>query len=134
MLVQDVLAAFEHDLKRTGKVSLKVIEGPNLNFVEGQSTDDPYSELVWLASESGVCTGVVITLNINDSEQLALVAEQIQKHVHEELSYLKIPVLWPECPIHRKSHPLDPISSDDEAWWICPKNQARVARIGELMK
>lgn len=134
MLGQDSLDAVERDLKRTGKIDLYITEKPNLNFAEELNMDDPYSEVVWLASKSGACTGIVFPLNVTDGEQLALLAEQIQKHVHEELSYLEIPVLWPECPIHRKSHPLDPVSSDNEAWWTCPKNRARIAKIGELKK
>jgi hypothetical protein len=36
----------------------------------------------------------------------------------------------PKCPGH--SHPARPDIVADEAWWVCPTDQHRVARIGHL--
>lgn len=39
-------------------------------------------------------------------------------------------VQWPICPAHQ--HPMRATVVDEAAWWLCPKTNERVRRVGEL--
>jgi hypothetical protein len=59
---------------------------------------------------------------------LVLLAERLQDEIAETRD------LWgearPECPGH--THPCSPELIDGSAWWVCPRDGRRVARIGSL--
>lgn len=48
------------------------------------------------------------------------------------------PAVWPRCPDHPDTHPLEAVVVDGTAVWVCPKSgavrksRAAFARIGEL--
>lgn len=71
------------------------------------------------------------------AEQLAHLADQVQEWAIELLWALGKPVVWPECPDHPDSHPLETKIVDEytpaaTAVWSCPQSGHVVAEIGQL--
>jgi hypothetical protein len=51
------------------------------------------------------------------------VVNDVQQRLHDTF----IDVTWPACPRH-PTHPL----GFQGGWWVCPKDRARVAKLGRL--
>lgn len=87
------------------------------------------SAMLWSTDGSG--TGVSVRRSAATAERVASVAEQVQEWAFEEL-WGHAPTNWPPCPSHPDNHPLTPAARGGQAVWLCPGDQAVVARIGAL--
>ena len=76
-----------------------------------------------LRSPDGGGQGVSVMVGEAADDQLVSVADQVQKFVHEGLWWTAgRPVVWPECPRHRDSHPLTAVSDERSGpVWTCPR-------------
>jgi hypothetical protein len=94
---------------------------------------EPYGELgVWLREADGA--GTVVTVGPGGSAVDAIVslADEVQEWAVEALFAVGLPPVWPECPDHPDSHPLDPRRRGGVAVWQCPRSGVVVAQIGSL--
>jgi hypothetical protein len=66
--------------------------------------------------------------------QQVVVADTIQSWVIQNLALSQQPAVWPRCPNHPGTHPLQAELRRDDAVWICPKNGAPICAIGELTR
>ena len=86
--------------------------------------------MVWASEEIG--TGISIVSGESDAEQVVSVADQVQEVAIETLWMERLPVTWPQCPLHPDTHPLDPYLVQGRPVWRCPRSSTVVADIGSL--
>jgi hypothetical protein len=95
-------------------------------------TEDPDRPAAFIRWPSGAGLGVAIDASSSAPRQLRAVAEGLQESVIEEVLRLRGSAVWPECPAHLNSHPLDARVWDGHAIWACPRSDLVVAEIGYL--
>ena len=126
-VVDDVLrAAMEpvlRDLSRAG------IAPPRID--DRHWTDDPDSPSVMLWSPDGSGTGAYVSRPAPEGERIAMVADQMQEWVIEEL-WATTATNWPRCPRHPDSHPMKVSTRAATAVWTCPADEVVISIIGEL--
>jgi hypothetical protein len=88
------------------------------------------SAMSWWPDGSGV--GVWVLSTCTACERIAMLAEQIQEAAVEVLPGLGRPAIWPKCPDHPNSHPLQARCVDETAVWVCARSDRQVAEIGAL--
>jgi hypothetical protein len=78
--------------------------------------------------------GVSIVATDSEDAQLVSLADQIQEFVHEQVLHKAgLPVVWPECPLHPGSHPLQAVEDDLVGpAWQCARLGRTIARVGDL--
>jgi|HubBroStandDraft_6_1064221.scaffolds.fasta_scaffold1268464_1 hypothetical protein len=86
---------------------------------------------VMLLNQDGCGQGVRLR-GVNEPDELAQLADQVQEWAVEELWNQGRSATWPECPFHPNSHPLESAVVAGVASWRCPKTAERVAPIGVL--
>ncbi|MET9843280.1 hypothetical protein ACFZC6_19985 [Streptomyces ossamyceticus] len=62
----------------------------------------------------------------------AEVADQVQGWAVEALWTAGEPAVWPRCPAHPDTHPLDAAVERGTAVWRCPRGTAPTVPVGEL--
>ncbi|GGN65735.1 hypothetical protein GCM10011579_036500 [Streptomyces albiflavescens] len=92
--------------------------------------DDYPGVILWAPDGSG--QGVYGEPDDRPGVRLAEVADQAQDWAVEALCAAGEPAVWPHCPEHPNTHPLNAIPIKGEAVWVCPRTGAVVARIGML--
>jgi len=107
------------DAARTG---ISISAGPLIGRERGAHLSTPTGEAIVFYSPHGYTPFETVRL-----------ANEIQDFVVEHVLWAsgRDPV-WPNCPLHPDTHPLDPV--EDAAVgpaWRCPKD-GTIARIGEL--
>ncbi|SRR6266700_2149030 len=90
-----------------------------------------------LYGEDGSGLGIRLLADAPRAEQLAHLADQVQEWAVEVLWAVGKSAVWPQCPEHPDSHPLQPQVVDEytnaaHAVWRCPKSGHVIAPIGEL--
>lgn len=90
-----------------------------------------------LYGEDGRGWGISLRADAPPAEQLAHLADQVQEWAVEDLWSAGRSAVWPSCPDHPDSHPLQPQVADEftpdaAAVWRCPKSGHAIAAIGEL--
>ena len=84
--------------------------------------------VVLFRETDGMGFGFGVVTNGGEAELLVALAEGLQENFSE------LREAWgearPECPGH--SHPMAPVERDRAAWWACPADGTRIARIGTL--
>ncbi len=87
---------------------------------------------LWLTDADGLGAGLTYPGSDDESEALALIADQVQEEVIEARWRERVsPVAWPECRIHH-SHPLEAVVQNGLAVWACPNEPAPSYPIGSL--
>jgi hypothetical protein len=66
------------------------------------------------------------------AEQLAALADDLADWLVEQLPSIGHPAVWPPCPQHVNTHPLEAQVINDDAVWVCPRDETVVAAIGSL--
>jgi hypothetical protein len=94
-------------------------------------TGDPNHPSVMLWSPDGSGTGVSVARFDPLVERVASVTDQVQEWAIEEL-WGKASTNWPPCPQHPNGHPMKATTRDGAAVWVCPADEALMARIGQL--
>lgn len=94
-------------------------------------TDDPSSASVMLWSPDGSGAGVYVSRAAPEFEREAMVADQVQDWVIEEL-WGDGPTNWPPCPRHPNSHPMTVSTREAAAVWTCPADEVVILPVGEL--
>jgi hypothetical protein len=134
MNVDPVLAAAFAPLLRdleTGHVPEPRIGEPGPPFF------DPSEPGLMLYAPDGSGQGIRLLSDAPRSVQLANLADQVQEWAVEALWSIGRSAVWPQCPEHPDSHPLQPQVVDEytsaaHAVWRCPKSGHVIAPIGEL--
>jgi hypothetical protein len=101
-------------------------------IVDREWDDLPGRAGAFVYAEDGSGQGIAVTVDNDQGARQAELADQIQEWAVEELNRLGKPAVWPECPEHPDSHPLDPVYDGTHAVWRCPKTGHTVSPIGEL--
>jgi hypothetical protein len=94
--------------------------------------DDPNAASCWLHSPDGTGMGVWVQTGQPFTAQVLALADQVQEWAVEALWMLERPASWPACPYHPDRHPLVAREHDDQAIWVCPVLDTRVAAVGAL--
>lgn len=76
--------------------------------------------------------GVTLHLSPVDdmAEALVAAASEASDYVTEALGAKGL--VWPQCPMHPRTHPLVAEQRNETAFWMCPAAGAVVAKIGQL--
>ena len=82
----------------------------------------------WVEGEDGA-SGTAFEPEASPAERLVRLADWLQDQVISESDAAWAEAI-PPCPGH--PHPATPELVDDEAWWVCPSGDGRIARIGQL--
>lgn len=90
------------------------------------------SESAYLWSEDGTGRGVWVDPSLAEPERVAMVAEQVQELVVEDMPRLHLPTNWPPCPEHPRTHPLEARATAAAAVWACPQNGQPAFEIGRV--
>ncbi|MGW6903081.1 hypothetical protein [Streptomyces sp. NPDC054940] len=69
---------------------------------------------------------------VTPAQRLASLADQVQEWAVEALWSEGVAAVWPHCPDHPDTHPLQARVVDGTAVWACPKGGAVFARVGGL--
>ncbi|WP_330305886.1 MULTISPECIES: hypothetical protein [unclassified Streptomyces] len=93
--------------------------------------DDDYPGVILYAPD-GSGQGVYAYPDDQPGVRLAEIAGQVQEWAVEALWAEGKPAVWPHCPAHSNTHPLDAKVVKGEAVWACPRGGTVVARIGAL--
>ena len=117
------LAPVLADLAATCRVSLDVRD-------EDWGSPLGPAAMVWEPDDSG--TGISIVSGEPVAEQVVSVADQVQEVAIEALWTERLPVTWPQCPLHPETHPLEAAVTEGPAIWRCPRSGTVVAHIGAL--
>jgi len=94
--------------------------------------EDDYPGVVFYAPD-GSGQGLYAWPDERPGVRLAEVADRAQEWAVEALWGEGEPAVWPGCPAHPDSHPLDATVVDGVAVWVCPRDERRpVCAVGEL--
>jgi hypothetical protein len=86
--------------------------------------------MTWWPEGSGC--GISVLRDDPLAERIAFLADGLQDAEVESLAANGLSAVWPVCPEHPDSHPLQAEVRDDTAVWVCPAGSLSVARIGHL--
>lgn len=111
------------DIRRTG------VPVPRIEDDDWTGNPEPPSAMLWSSDGSG--TGIRVDRYAPEAEQVAMVADQVQEWVIEEL-WGQSTTNWPPCPSHPTTHPLTATTRDGEAVWACPADRTPVCAVGAL--
>ncbi|QKV95544.1 hypothetical protein HUT19_30545 [Streptomyces sp. NA02950] len=128
-MTEDLAAALRpvlRDLRATCSVRPIVRAAPE----EGDGGEDMV--FFWEADGSG--RGIGLWPGHGPADRIAQVAEQASDWAVEALCAALKPAVWPECPVHPDSHPLEAGVRGGVAVWSCPRTGQSVALVGELGK
>ncbi len=81
--------------------------------------------------EDGRGAGISVPRGEPLAERVVHLADQFQESEVEALWYAGRPAVWPHCPKHPNTHPLNPRLRDGAAVWVCGESDL-IAPIGEL--
>ncbi|MGA4848255.1 hypothetical protein ACOBQB_19105 [Streptomyces sp. G5(2025)] len=93
---------------------------------------DGFGELVMLYGPDGSGVGLSVRVGSNAAEWTADFADQAQEWAVEALCAELRPAVWPECPAHPDSHPLEAGVVGGVAVWSCPRTRWVAAVVGGL--
>jgi hypothetical protein len=93
---------------------------------------DDRTEYVWVTVDGDSTVGIAVAAGLPPAERLAEAAGQLADWLVEALPGAGLPAVWPECPRHPDSHPLDPRPGPAGAVWTCPRTGEPVAAVGSL--
>jgi hypothetical protein len=93
--------------------------------------DDPLTATAMLCSPEGSASGLRVDIDAPERDRIAMVADQVQEWVIEEL-WGHAATNWPPCPNHPDSHPLTASTRDGVAFWICPSDLMPFSPVGSL--
>ncbi|GGQ44584.1 hypothetical protein [Couchioplanes azureus] len=88
--------------------------------------------IVRIVAADAVTVEISVPNGENSARALADVADRIADELVEALPAAGYPAVWPECPLHPGSHPLEARTAGHEAMWTCPSADAGIAAIGSL--
>lgn len=121
------LAPVLADLAATGAAALQVRHESH-----DDPTDDGFSALVSEADGTGY-GGVWIPLDASPAERVRRAADDLQEQEIEKRAAAGRSAVWPECPDHPDTHPLDPaLDETDTPIWRCPRSARTITPIGQL--
>lgn len=92
----------------------------------------PGKESAFLRSEDGSGMGIWVDPDLPVNDQLAMLADQVQEWLIEELWQRGQPTNWPRCPEHPDNHPLTAAVRRGRATWACPSSEGSASEIGSL--
>jgi len=126
--LESALAPVVDDLTRTCRVQPEVEPwGPQDGGDEGDQ------RWAMLREPDGSGAGVGVRLGQPAADQIAELAGNAQEWAVEALNAAGFPAVWPECPLHPDSHPLNPVVRRGVAVWLCPRDDVEIATIGRLL-
>lgn len=117
------MAPVLHDLQACGRAA-PIVECRDW-------AQDPALASAMLWSPNGSGRGVVAVRSLPLWEQIAVIADQVQEWVIDEVREHH-GANWPACPRHPDTHPLRPSTNNKVAIWLCPVDKIAIARIGHL--
>jgi len=90
------------------------------------------AESAFPRSEDNSGVGVWVDTSLSEAKQVAMVADQVQEWVVEELAGTERATNWPQCPDHPRNHPMTASADGGTAMWRCPTSRRQVCEIGLL--
>ena len=75
--------------------------------------------------------GVWVSTTDDEQTRIAMLADQVQEFVIEEL-WSHAPTNWPPCPQHPDTHPLIATVVEGVATWVCPREGTPCSAVGSL--
>ena len=118
------MALVLHDLEVTGAPVPQIEEGGWHDYPGAESA------VLWAEDRSGM--GVWVDSGVSEAEQTAMLADQVQEWLVEELCRIGRATNWPPCPEHPHNHPLAAVVQEGRARWTCPRSGISVGEVGRL--
>ena len=122
-ILVDALGPVLRDIRATGV--------PEPEVRDEDWADDPELATAMLCDARGGCTGVRVDRSEPEPHRIAMMADQVQEWVIEEL-WPTAPTNWPPCPDHPDTHPLTAKVAHGDAMWTCPADGSTVVAVGSL--
>jgi hypothetical protein len=122
-ILVDALGPVLRDLRATGV--------PEPEIRDEDWADDPELATAMLCSPDGGCTGARVDRSEPEPHRIAMMADQVQEWVIEEL-WPTAPTNWPPCPDHPETHPLTAKVAHGGAMWTCPADGSPFVAVGAL--
>lgn len=96
-----------------------------------RSGDDLQSHGAGVRWQDGTGAGISVPRHQPLAERLVHLADQFQVHEVEALWFASRSAVWPRCPRHPNTHPLNARLRDGVAVWLCGESDV-IAPIGDL--
>lgn len=93
--------------------------------------DDLDSHTAAVRWQDGTGAGIRVPRRQPLPERLVYLADEFQESEVQALWFAGRPAVWPHCPRHPNTHPLNPRLHDGAAVWTCGESDV-IAAIGEL--
>ena len=122
-ILVDALGPVLRDIRATGV--------PEPEVRDEDWADDPELATAMLYSADGSGAGVRVDRSEPEPHRIAMMADQVQEWVIEEL-WPTAPTNWPPCPDHPDTHPLTAKVAHGYAMWTCPADDSTVVAVGSL--
>jgi hypothetical protein len=103
---------------------------PRIEPYQWSSSPGQLTAMSWWPTGDGA--GIWVMANDSLEQRVAMLAEQIQDVAVGTLPSIGRPAVWPECPDHPDSHPLQARYDGTAAVWACPRTGRRITEIGHL--
>ena len=87
---------------------------------------------VWITVDTHSKAGIRVADALAPAEQIADVADQVADWLVESLPGAGYRAVWPECPLHPDSHPMQARVVEAAAVWVCPAGVDAIVAIGSL--
>jgi hypothetical protein len=122
-VLERALAPVLRDLRTTG------VPEPDVRDDDWANDPTVATAMLWSADASGA--GLRVDRHAPEPDRIAMVADQVQEWVIEEL-WSTAPTNWPPCPDHPRTHPLTAKVVNGAAMWTCPTDGSPFVPVGAL--
>lgn len=125
-VLSELIDVLLRDLDRPGAVR------PHMTTARHrQEASGAYAEVA-LSSADGSSYVLFIDVEGTRGQQLTALADGFQDWEVEELAHLGHSAVWPQCPTHPDTHPLNVQLIAGSARWICPRRPDQNWKVGDL--
>jgi hypothetical protein len=115
---------------------LRDLQAQPVNELTLRERDNPEYVLALEASSGGA---VIVPLQEPPAraiesmvDAIVRVADLVQDAAVEAMWAASVPPVWPSCPRHPGTHPLQAAAENDRAVWRCPADGITLAEVGAL--
>jgi hypothetical protein len=126
-LVREALRPVLDDLERTCPGLVEPVP-----WDRGRRDDRSLDGAIWLRDVNGY--GPIFVAQFDDLGDLRLqAAETVQEAAVEALWSRGYSAVWPQCPDHPDTHPLDARTTAGGLVWVCPRTARSICAVGRLV-
>jgi hypothetical protein len=112
------------------------LQAQPVNELTLRESDNPEYVLALVASSGGAVIvprqEPAVRARESTVDAIVRVADLVQDAAVEAMSAASVPPVWPNCPRHPGTHPLQAAVEHEHAVWRCPVDRITIAEVGAL--